>query len=155
MSKPNHSIPRLYDYANYCAAAVYRFSKDAGEEIVLYSMAPFFKMHFYQAFLEGEDEPDWEHIEASMSDFVESGDIDAMTEKAPLYEFFSDVVDGTLREFEQRASQSRVYFNTLAQISTSIRDLVDSIVRGEVDIETFVNLLMDRVVQALEPEQNS
>lgn len=148
-----NSIPRLYEYANYCATAVYRFSRDAGEEIILYSMAPFFKMHFYKAYLEGKDEPDWPAIEAQMEEFVESGDIDSIAEKAPLYTFFSDVVDGTLKEFEQRASESRAYFKALSQISTGIRELVDSIINGDTDVETFLNDVMEHITQSLEPQE--
>ena len=154
MSK-NNSIPRLYDYANYCAVAVYRFSKDAGEDIILYSMAPFFKLHFYKAYLDGEESPDWESIEATMSDFVDSGNLDLITERTPLYEFFSDVVDGTLKEMDQRVNEARAYFKGLSQISGKVRELVDSIINKDIDLEEFVDSMMEKLVSALEPEEIS
>ena len=154
MSK-NNSIPRLYDYANYCAVAVYRFSKDAGEDIILYSMAPFFKLHFYKAYLDGEESPDWESIEQAMNEFVDSGNIDLITEKTPLYDFFSEVVDGTLKEMDQRVNEARAYFKGLSQISGKVRELVDSIINKDIDLEEFVDSMMEKLVSALEPEEIS
>ena len=151
----NTSIPRLYDYANYCAVAVYRFSKDAGEDIILYSMAPFFKLHFFQAYLDGQDEPDWENIEQAMNDFVESGDLTLLARQEPLYDFFSDVVDGVLKEMDQRVSEARAYFKGLSQISGKVRELVDSIINKDINLEEFVDGMMERLVAALEVKEVS
>lgn len=113
----------LLDYAARCAIALYQYSQEQEEDILYYSQAPLFKLWFYQAYLEN-DAPNWDRIMSRSDKFVQQESIENVDFNSPLYLFYSQTVDGYLKEFEQRGDASKKFFEAMDHL---MEDLLDQV----------------------------
>lgn len=122
----------LLDYANRCATALYRYSQEQDENILYYSQAPLFKLWFYQAYLEN-NEPNWDRIITRSDKFVQQETIENVDFNSPLYIFYSQTVDGFLKEFEQRGDASKKFFEAMDYLMEELMDRVRVLIEKDDD----------------------
>ena len=134
----------LFDYAGLCANALYRYSQEQEENILYYSQAPLFKLWFYQAYLDNK-EPNWDRIIKQSDKFVQNETIENVDFNSPIYIFFSQTVDGYLKEYEQRGDASTKFFEAMDHLMEILLDKVRITLEQDEEgyIEEFDSFLHD------------